>query len=283
MTTTKEIRRAIQKEARVWADAAAGTRARADADSRLSVLCAELACLEAARLEGEARPQPWAVWLQYTQISPAPPPRRTTIKDRSSDGAECVVCSLSFCLTKSDRADHRRWCAPYRRMMWPQPSLGLRKRARANLVEVTGDSPKWLQDRFYKCKVMFQREFGLDAAAYPHSSDRSIIGYFFVDDDGRTMAVVSMRIPAREPTYYGGEHRLAWVWVPPSQRRAGVLSNLWPRLEEAFPAFGVEDPISDAMRIFLEQRDELSRVVGWHGDRKETGERLEARHQRFAQ
>jgi hypothetical protein len=47
---------------------------------------------------------------------------------------------------------------------------------------------------------------------------------------------------------------LGWVWFHPYFRHRGLLSSVWPYFQEKYGDFFVQEPLSPAMRSFLDKQ-----------------------------
>jgi GNAT superfamily N-acetyltransferase len=102
---------------------------------------------------------------------------------------------------------------------------------------------------------MFRREFDYDRPPYAaevHDGQRCVLwvalprfedSYVAVGAAGFREGVTYTNVP-------GPVTEMRWAWLHPHYRRRGVLSAAWPHLVERFGPFGLQRPLSPAMRAF---------------------------------
>lgn len=179
---------------------------------------------------------------------------------RQPDYRRCLVCDFTYLPSLADnRKQHRRVCNEHKAALWPCASPGLARHPRVGeLIKVSGGSPAWLRNRFYRWSRLLCRECGYDNAC--NVAEPTVIGLLLADERGTVRAVAAVRPDGWEGET-PGHPVLAWVWVPPLARRQGALAELWRKIEAHFGELDVEGPCSPEMWAYLEARGLLERVV----------------------
>lgn len=171
-----------------------------------------------------------------------PPPTETV----------CLDCEFTWFRgdTESSHA-HRSFHKDEMKIRAPQPHADLLAAldAEASPEEVLPESPQWKHDLVYAFARRFRREFRYDFVQWhPTKRDDGAVAFVFADDTGRfgrgtPVGGCAFRLR-------GSVWTLDWIWVIPAMRRQGVLSRRWERFRQHFGEFGLEYPLSDAMKAF---------------------------------
>ncbi len=175
-------------------------------------------------------------------------------KPKPTQRVECPDCGMTYVKglrldDREHRRSHRRWAATAEPKPRRQFILAIKRDFDAAWVDV--DSPKWKRQAVYERARLFRREFGYDFTQWSVESDPEAIGFLFCDSEGRITGACAFRLKRST-----GERpwRLDWIWLCPSARRVGQLSEQWDRFCQRFGVFDIEPPVSEAMKTFLRKR-----------------------------
>ncbi len=101
----------------------------------------------------------------------------------------------------------------------------------------------------------FRREFDYDFPGYEAYGDNNRRDRIFVLTQGSYERVVVGVIVFRWREYTNAPHQLvlSWLWIHPFLRRKGILTSYWPIFRKLYGKFRIEQPLSKAMRAFLQK------------------------------
>ena len=134
-----------------------------------------------------------------------------------------------------------------------------------DLSLVTSESPVRYKRAVENISYYFRRETGFSFAGYEvescgrHRSDRTRAFLFTNGDPERPRAIGAGCFRLRAVTEDTSLWGLQWIWLHPFARgKTGIsrerLRRAWPFFEAFFGPFGVESPLSGAMKRFLESQ-----------------------------
>jgi hypothetical protein len=203
------------------------------------------------------------VWTDHVQAD------RRGIKSTNVLGLEmglmrCELCGMTY--VEGDPEDEQRHDEErhdgFIEALKPAPSSELRVEYQSNpeIVWVDLKSPEWLRTSVYWRAKIFKREFGYDMPQWEIKGyhDPKAIGYIFRDNDFRIIGACCFRPHEKQSK----QMLLDWIWICPSERRKGVVSQHWEEFRQRFGTFLVGGPVSEAMLEFLRHRFPDHKITG---------------------
>lgn len=144
---------------------------------------------------------------------------------------------------------------------YPSKRMPILVHGETRLCDVEYGDPLATRKALYQFAVYFRREFRYDFVQYSVEDDGAnldhMVAFLFYEHDWAT-----------KNTAYGGcifryrcnwtnvdpHWALQWIWLHPYERGRGRLTNVWGYFEEKFGNFVVEEPLSSAMKAFLDKK-----------------------------
>lgn len=130
--------------------------------------------------------------------------------------------------------------------------------------EVSVTSPFEIRKALEQFARYFKLEFHYDDIQYyADEHDEECIGFLFTESALDIITEDHKQMPTRcsggccfrrEQFEDGCKWVLFWVWIHPFFRNRGILTKHWKKFLEQFGEFIIEQPLSDAMRSFLEKK-----------------------------
>ena len=108
-------------------------------------------------------------------------------------------------------------------------------------------------------KVRYHRP--VNSEGVRHETDDSLRSFLWYDTSNDSLG--EARLPVIGAACFRGwiskksdrrTWKLAWIWIHPYRRRHKMLSKAWPLFERMFGHFYVEPPVSNGMKLFLQNR-----------------------------
>lgn len=107
--------------------------------------------------------------------------------------------------------------------------------------------------RMARIATAFRREFGYDCTQWcllgTTDPNKNTVGYLLCTPDGIQIGGIAFRY--RQYTGAPPGWAMQWAWLQPAFRRRGIVTAIWPSLENSMGAFCVEPPLSHAMSGLL--------------------------------
>ena len=185
--------------------------------------------------------------------------------------------------------DQERYRIQLPSMSWPDGRTLMLGDKKEELHEVSLSEPLRYRKAVEKLAYYFRREFGYDFP--PYTADNALsfdqrtdvvfmwIGQGWDDHIGRRSVgygacafdYETCDFPDVETCGADGHWFLTWAWFHPYERRKGHLSGAWPYFQERFGDFGVQYPISESMKTFLDKHHDtaMKKFISDHPKKKE--------------
>jgi hypothetical protein len=138
-----------------------------------------------------------------------------------------------------------------------------RGRYTVELYPITPSAPVRARDATEVIAYYFRREFGYDSPGYQADETQNRRDRIFLLVEGEAWDEERYAVGAivfRWRTYSNAPEQLvlAWTWIHPFLRQAGIFTTYWNIFRELYGNFRIEPPYSKAMRSFLVKMNALS-------------------------
>jgi len=168
---------------------------------------------------------------------------------------KCEVCGYGWYKGDPESSYHHRK-EHRRRLTWlkpePMPKMLIEIQEQGLKAEyVNFESALWKHNEMYIRALAFKREFGYDFIQWDKygCEDHNTQGHLLIGERGEIVGACAFRNRQQKDNSF--KWCLEWVWICPSERGKGHLTNRWSMLRERYGDFHVEPPVSDAMKGFL--------------------------------